>query len=65
MARYHVVDEDGNVLHKTEYGFTAYGQAGNLSDRIPDKTFTAIDTKDGSVYGAYRNGEDVETPDAQ
>jgi hypothetical protein len=57
--RYHVVDEGGNILAQTKFGITAYDHAGNLSDRTPDKLFRVIDTEDGSVYGAYRNGEDV------
>lgn len=54
-----VVNETGKVLATTKYGFSAYDHAGNLSDRTPDHTFTVINMEDGSVYGAYRNGEDV------
>ena len=58
-GRYHVVDEAGYIVAKTKFGYSAYDHAGNLSDRTPDVTFTAIDTRDGSVYGAYRNNESV------
>ena len=57
--RYHVVDPAGFILAKFDMGIIAYDTAGSFSDRQPDTTFTVIDTRDGSVYGAYRNGEDV------
>lgn len=57
-GRYHVVDEKGFIRAKMKYGHTAYDYAGNLSDREPG-LFKVIDTADGSVYGAYRGGEDV------
>lgn len=58
-GRYHVVDSAGFIRSKSQLGITAYDHAGNLSDREPDVTFSAIDTRDGSVYGSYRNGRDV------
>ena len=61
MGRFHVVDEDGDIIARYEFGITADGHAGQLSDLISEKTFLAIDTKDGSVYGAYRNGLEVKS----
>lgn len=62
-GRYHTVNEAGEILWASNYGIYAYDHAGNLSDLTPDMTFTVIDTRDGSIYGAYRNGEDVPIPD--
>ena len=59
-GRYHVIDELGFIRAKYQFGYTAYDHAGNLSDRETDVTFRAVDTRDGSVYGAYRNGDDIE-----
>ena len=59
-GRYHVVDEKGYMRSKSDRGFAAYDNAGNLSDREADVTFTVIDTRDGSEYGNYRNGKDKE-----
>jgi hypothetical protein len=58
-ARYHVVDETGYIVSKSDYGFSAYDHAGNLSAREPG-TFSVIDTRDGSVYGAWRSGKPAE-----
>lgn len=56
-GRYHVVDEAGYIRDKTEAGYIAFDHAGNLSDSEADVTFTVVDTRDGSKYGHYRNGE--------
>jgi hypothetical protein len=58
-GRYHVIDDKGFIRAKTKYGHTAYDHAGNLSDRESDVKFSAVDTRDGSLYGAYLNGESV------
>jgi hypothetical protein len=58
-GRFHVVDERGFIRWKTALGVKAYDHAGNLSDQEPG-LFQVIDTRDGSVYGAYRGGEPVE-----
>jgi hypothetical protein len=58
--RFHVVDPDGVIVAKFALGIRAYDYAGTLSDETTDKTFSVIDTRDGSVYGACRNGEDLE-----
>ena len=59
IGRYHVVDSNGFIRSKTKFGFTAYDNAGNLSDREPG-TFTVIDTADGSVYGTWNGGSEVD-----
>jgi hypothetical protein len=59
IGRYHVVNQFGYIVAKCRYGFAAYDCAGSFSDQNPDVTFSAIDTADGSVYGAYRNGESI------
>ena len=58
-GRYHLVDQGGFILWKSDYGIIVFDEAGNQSDKVPDTTFSAIDTRDGSVYGAWRNGEVV------
>lgn len=60
QERYHVVDDKGYIRAKYKFGYSAYDHCGKLSDRESDVTFTAIDTRDGSVYGAYQNGSDIE-----
>ncbi len=57
-GRYHVIDAKGFIRAKCVNGYIAFDHAGNLSDREPG-VFSAIDTRDGSEYGAYEGGECV------
>lgn len=59
-GRYHVIDEDGYTSGKYQFGIYAYDAAGRASDERHDVTFRVIDTRDGSIYGAYRNGIDTD-----
>ena len=59
-GRYHVIDEHGYISGKYQFGIYAYDAAGRASDETRDVTFKVVDTRDGSVYGAYRNGDDIE-----
>lgn len=55
-GRYHVINPQGFIVAKYAHGFTAFDDAGSRSDREPGE-WRAIDTRDGSEYGAYSNGE--------
>lgn len=58
VGRYHVIDVSGFIRAKSDYGFTAEGNAAALSYREPGR-FSAIDTRDGSTYAAYCDGEEL------
>ncbi len=58
QERYHVIDSQGFIRAKYRFGCTAFDHAGNLSDREAGE-FRAIDTQDGSEYGAYLEGEAI------